>query len=114
MTQGLSVGALRPLVKHPGESLLLGVHFGPLLGTGERLQTPLPVEVSPEGLLLGPVLVNASPFPDGMGGIVAAGQGLQVRVSGGTNGTDFTLTLGAATTQGNTRIAVCRLLIRSE
>jgi len=114
MSQSLSVGALRPLVKHPGESLLMGVHFGPLLGAGERLQTPLPVEVSPVGLTLGPALVNGSPFPDGLGGTVATGQGLQLRVAGGTADTDFTLTIGAVTTTGNTRVAVCRLLVRAE
>ena len=114
MSPVLSVKASRPLVKHPGESLLMGVHFGPLLGPGELLQTPLPVEASPVGLSLGPVAVNAAPFPDGLGGTVSPGQGLQLRVSGGVAGTDYLLTLGATTTAGNTRIALCELRVRTD
>lgn len=114
MSSWLSVSASRPLVKHPAESLLLGVHCGPLLGPGERLQGPLPVEAVPAGLGLGPVAVNAVPFPDGLGGLVPTGQGLQLRVAGGEAGTDYRLTLGATTTAGNTRIAVCELRVRSD
>lgn len=114
MSQVLSVRASRPLVKHPGESLLMGVHYGPLLLPGELLQSPLPVEVSPPGLSLGPVAVNAAPFPDGLGGTVPTGQGLRLRVAGGLDGSDYRLTLGATTTAGNTRIAVCELRVRTD
>jgi hypothetical protein len=114
MSAVLSVRSSRPLVKHPGESLLLAVHCGPLLGPGELLQSPLPVEVSPEGLSLGPVTVNAAPFPDGLGGTVSPGQGLRLRVAGGLAGTDYLLTLGGTTTAGNTRIAVCELRVRTD
>lgn len=114
MSSLLTVRASRPLVKHPGESLLMGVHCGPLLGPGELLQSPLPVEAAPTGLSLGLVGVNAAPFPDGLGGLVPSGQGLQLRVAGGVAGTDYLLTLGATTTAGNTRLAVCELRVRAD
>ena len=114
MSSLLSVSASRPLVKHPGESLLMGVHYGPLLGPGELLQSALPVECAPAGLSLGPVTVNAAPFPDGLGGMVPSGLGLQLRVAGGVAGTDYRLTLGGTTTAGNIRLAVCELRVRTD
>jgi hypothetical protein len=37
-----------------------------------------------------------------------------LRVAGGVAGTDYLLTLGATTTAGNTRLAVCELRVRAD
>lgn len=123
MNPSLSVAASRPLVKHPAESLLLGIDFRRQMSAGEQLSSPVSllaeelVETPGEPLAipvdLGSAAVNGAPFPDGQGGVVPAGAGVRFRVSGGSAPADFRLTLSVATTLGNIRTGVCLLQVRA-
>jgi hypothetical protein len=113
MTLSLSVSASRPKVKHPQESLRMGIDFTRLLAANETLAGTPMVTASPDGLALEAPAVNAEPFANDEGGAVAAGAGVLVRVSGGAAGTDYTLTVICGTSTGNTRAGVCTLQVRS-
>ena len=109
---GLSVAAERPIVKHPSESVLYGLDFGKLLASGETLSS-VSVSATPSGLTIGSPSVQASAFVDDFtGATVAANEGAKVRISGGTAGTDYTLTVSGTTSASNTRIFVATLQVR--
>lgn len=109
----LSVAAERVLVKHPSESVLYGLDFGKLLASGETL-SGVTVTGSPAGLTIGSPSVQASAFLDEFTGLtVAANEGAKVQISGGTTGTDYTLTVTGTTSASNTRIFVATLQVRS-
>jgi hypothetical protein len=112
MPASLSVSAIRPLVKHPDESILFGVDFTPLLGADELLSAISGVSAAPLGLTLSSQAVNATSFPNDEGGTVAVNKGARFRATGGTAGTDYILTVSATTTAGNTRVVVCTLQLR--
>ena len=112
MSASLSVSAVRPKVKHPGESILFGVDFTRLMVTGETLSTVSGVTAAPSGLTITSQAVNGAVFDNDEGGTVSIGKGAQFRVAGGTAGTDYVLTVTVTTTAGNTRLAVCQLQVR--
>ena len=112
MPASLSVSASRPRVKHSGESLLFGVDFSRLLVSGETLSAVGSVSATPSGLSISGQTVNSQAFDNDEGGQVAAGKGAQFRITGGTAGNDYTLTVTVTTTAGNTRVAVCLLQVR--
>ena len=108
----LSVAATKVLVKASTESILFGFDFGPLLNTGETLST-ITVTGSPSGLTIGTPTVKATSWVDYLTGeTIAANEGAQCRISGGTAGSDYTLTATATTSDSNTRVIVCMLQVR--
>ena len=111
MPASLSTSASFPKVKHSTESILFGVDFTKLLATGEVL-TGTPWVSGGMGLTLGGPIVNSSAFVNDDGAAVAIGAGVQVRISGGVSPTDYTLTVGCATNQSNSRTVVCTLQVR--
>ena len=112
MPTSLSISAIRPLVKHPDESILFGVDFTPLLAADELLSTVIGVTGAPVGLTLSSQAVNLSAFSNEEGGTVPISKGIRFRAAGGTVGTDYLLTVAATTTTGNTRVVVCTLQVR--
>ena len=109
----LSVSAIRPKVKAPTESILYGVDFTKLLLSAETIST-VTISDSPTGqLTIGAGSANVASFPNDEGGTVAVGKGAQFRISGGTAGTTYTLTVTVTTSAGNTRVIVCSLQVRS-
>ena len=109
----LSVAAVKVLVKASTESILFGFDFGPLLNTGETLTGTPTVTGSPSGLTIGTPTVKATSWVDYLTGeTIAANEGAQCRISGGTAGSDYTLTATATTSDGNTRVIVCTLQVR--
>jgi hypothetical protein len=112
MSGSLSTSAARPKVKHSTENILFGVDFSKLLQAGETL-TGTPSVSQPSGLSVsGSPLVNTAPFTNDDGATVAIGNGVQVRISGGTSPTDYVLTCTCGTSAGNTRTVVCTLQVR--
>ena len=108
----LSIAATKILVKASTESILFGFDFGPLLNAGETLST-ISVSGSPSGLTIGTPAVKATSWVDELTGeTIAANEGAQCRISGGTSGTDYTLTATATTSDSNTRVIVCTLQVR--
>ena len=108
----LSIAATKILVKASTESILFGFDFGPLLNTGETLST-ITVTGSPSGLTIGTPTVKATSWVDYLTGeTIAANEGAQCRISGGTAGSDYTLTATATTSDSNTRVIVCMLQVR--
>ena len=108
----LSVAATKVLVKASTESILFGFDFGPLLNTGETLST-ITVTGSPSGLTIGTPTVKATSWVDYLTGeTIAANEGAQCRISGGTAGSDYTLTATATTSDSNTRVIICTLQVR--
>ena len=86
------------LIKNSNESRLYDVNFSARLATGETLSSPT-VSSSPTGLTVGsPVVSN---------GIV------QFRLSGGTAGTTYTISVVVSTSNGNTLSACVKLLVQS-
>lgn len=112
MSASLSVSASRPKVKHPAESILFGVDFTPLLGSGESLSGVSAIAASPSGLTIGDEAINTVAFENDTGGTVLVGNGAQFRAAGGTAGTDYALTVTVTTTAGNIRVVVCPLQVR--
>jgi len=111
MSASLSTAAAFPKVKHSTESILFGVDFTKLLAAGEAL-TGTPWVSGGMGLTLGGPIVNVAEFVNDDGATVAVGAGVQIRISGGVSPTDYTLTVGCTTNQGNTRAVVCMLQVR--
>ncbi len=112
MSASLSVSAVRPLVKHPAESILFGVDFRRLLASGELLTAPVSVSVEPSDLEIGPASINSTPFSNETAGTVPTGAGVQFRITGGTPDTNYRLTITVNTTRGNVRAGVCALQVR--
>ena len=107
------IAAERVLWKHPSESCLFGVDFGPLLAAGETL-SGVTVSASPAGLTIGSPAVQSSAFIDEFtGATVAANEGAKVRISGGTADVDYVLTVTGSTSGSNTRVFVATLQVRS-
>lgn len=111
----LTTAATKTLVKHSTESILFGFDFGPLLNSGETLSS-VTVTGSPSGLTIasaGSATVKATSWSDELTGeTIAANEGAQIRISGGTTATDYTLTATATTSAGNTRVLLCTLQVR--
>lgn len=97
------------LTKQPGEDILYGVSFANLLASGETLTGTPTVTADKAGLTIGTPAVNAATFTDLDGNTVAIGAGVQVRISGGTDGVDYRLEVSCGTTDSNTREVDCRL-----
>ena len=107
------IAAERVLWKHPSESVLFGVDFGPLLAAGETL-SGVTVSASPAGLTIGSPAVQSSAFVDEYtGATVAANEGAKVRISGGTADVDYVLTVTGSTSGSNTRVFVATLQVRA-
>lgn len=103
--------ATKTITKHSGESILYGFDFGPILNAGETLST-ITVTGSPSGLTIGTATVKATSWSDSVSGeTIAANEGAQCRISGGTSGTTYTLTATATTSDSNTRVLVCSLVV---
>src|SRR5258708_282059 len=111
MSASLCTAASYPKVKHSTESILFGVDYTKLLAAGETL-TGTPWIAGGTGLTLGGPVVNTLAFVNDDGATVAVGAGVQIRISGGVSPTDYPLTVGCATNQGNTRTVVCTLQVR--
>lgn len=108
----LTTAATKVIVKHSTESILFGFDFGPLLNSGETLSS-VAVTGSPSGLTIGSATVKATSWEDELTGeTIAANEGAQARISGGTTATDYTLTATATTSDGNTRVLLCTLQVR--
>jgi len=112
MSGSLSVAASRPLVKHPDESLLFGVDFRRLLEAWELLTGVPTVVATPAGLQISQPAINGSSVVDDAGGLIPAGNLVQLRIAGGAPGGDYTLTITSGTSQGNVRAGVCALQVR--
>lgn len=113
MPGSLSVAASRAVVKHPLESLIFAIDFHRVLAAGELLAGELVVSATPAGLNLGTPAINPLPVNDEVVGTIPAGTLVQLRIAEGIAGTDYTLTVTALSTQGNTRAAVCTLQVRT-
>lgn len=105
-------------VKHPLESYLYGMSFSRKLAADENMtgETPV-VSISPTGPTLGTPVVNTATFGvvDDNGETletVAIGEGVQVRISGGTAAQDYEVTISCATSDGNTVAANGILQVR--
>ena len=106
------IAAERVLWKHPSESVLFGLDFGPLLATGETLSS-VTVTSATAGLTIGSPSVQTSTFVDEFTkATVAANEGAKVRISGGTAGVDYVLTVTGTTSGSNTRVFVATLQVR--
>ena len=108
-----SVSAIAALTKHPSESVFYAVDFTNILASGETLSGTPTVTVSPTGPTIGAPTVNTGVLTDDEGNTVAIGKAVQVRVSAGTDGIDYTLTVSCATTASDTRVGTCKLYVRS-
>lgn len=109
----LSIAATKVLVKGSTESVLFGFDFGPLLNAGETLTGTPTLSSSPSGLTIGTPAVKSTSWVDYLTGeTIAANEGYQARISGGTAGSDYTLTATATTSDSNTRVIVCTLQVR--
>lgn len=110
---GQSTGATKTLVKTSGESVLFGFDFGPLLNDGETLSGIEVSASSPSGITIGTPSVKATSWTDKYTGeTIAANKGGQSRISGGTDGVDYTFTATVTTSDGNTRELPCTLQVR--
>lgn len=103
--------AIRPRVKTSRESILFGHDFTKLLQSGETFAS-CSVSVTASGLTFGSPIVNTSTFVNDDGAIVAIGQGIQCRISGGADATDYTYTIQGVTSLSNTREMVCTIQVR--
>lgn len=111
MPVNLTTKAKDPKVINPVESILFGVDFTPLLAAGETLVGT--VTVTQTGLTVSGAMVNGSSFLNDAGAPVAIGRGVQMRITGAVDQTDYTLIVSCATTLGNTRAVVCALQCRA-
>lgn len=100
------------LTKQPAESLLYGVSFAPLLDSGETISSVTSVTEATGDLTIASEAVNAATFTDIDGNTVAIGEGVQFRVSGGTDGEQYRLEIIVATSSSNTREVDCLLNVR--
>ena len=108
-----SVQATSARTKHPSESIAYAIDFTSLLSTGETLTGTPTVSGSPTGLTIGTPAVNTATIIDDEGNTVAIGKAVQVRISGGTDSIDYSLTISCSTTASDTRVGVCKLYVRS-
>jgi hypothetical protein len=103
--------ATKVLGKHSAASHLFAFDFGPQLASGETLSSVSCAAVS--GLTFGTPAVQGTEFTDEFtGATIAANEGCKMRISGGTAGTDYTLTMVGSTSAGNTIPLVCTLQVR--
>lgn len=94
--------ATEPLIKRPGESRLYAVNFGfqpEIRDTGEALSGTPTVSSTPSGLTIGSPTISAAK--------------VQFRISGGTDGIDYTLTVTTTTSGGNTLVETVTLKVRA-
>lgn len=99
------------LLKQPGEDLLFYFDFDKLLGSSETLTGTPTVTGSPSGLTIGsPTIVSADATV--LGRSVLANRAVQVRISSGTDGTDYTVQCSCATSASNTRVIDGTLQVR--
>ena len=102
-------------VKHPAESILYGIDFGPLLLPGETLiGTPTIANAltTVPPLTIAPAIVNTATFVNDDGVTVPIGEGVQARISAGLAPNDYVLTVTCGTSQTNVRTVVCNLQVR--
>jgi hypothetical protein len=97
------------LVKQPGESILYGISFADLLDAGETLSSPTVTDTPTGDLTIGTPAVNTATFVDIKGDTVAIGEGVQVRISAGTDGVRYRIEVSCTTTDSNTREVDCLL-----
>ena len=90
------------LEKQPGEDLIFYFDFDKLLSSGETLTGTPTVTGSPSGLTIAsPTIVSSDTTAPGKS--VLANRAVQVRISGGTDGTSYTLECSCGTSASNTR-----------
>lgn len=110
MTQRLSPD---PQLKHPGETLNVGVDFTLYgLAPGETL-TGIPTLTPPAGISATSPTVNSAPFQNRAKGTCDVNKGVQFVCSGGTAGADYTIDVGCATSGGQFLVAPCQVKVRS-
>lgn len=106
------------IIKLPVEALTFCFDFGPRLAPGETLTSPAAsstVLVQASGttapLTLTDTLVNAEEFTDESdpGRVVAVGEGVQVKVAGGTRGAQYELEVSATDTDGDIKAGRIRV-----
>lgn len=102
-----------PKLKHPSESRVYGVDFTRLLAVGETLTGSPTVTVAPSGVTASGSVVNSSTFLDDDGVTIAVGKGVQVRLAGGSDGSDYVVTISVGTSQSNTLVVVATLQVRA-
>lgn len=98
--------------KHPSAAMNAAVSFDALLDPGEALTGTPTVASAPAGLTVDTVRVSTAELTiDGQA--VAAGRAVQFRVSGGTSGTTYVLTVscGTTSTPAQTLPVECRLTV---
>ena len=82
--------AVPTIYKQPWEDIAYDFDFTPLLGSGETLSSATSATGDPSGLTIGSPALNGT-------------KKVQVRISGGTNGQTYTVTVRAATSAANNR-----------
>lgn len=112
----LSTESTTHKVKTPGESILYGFAMDELLNddetyTGTPSVTCVAVDTQANAasagattdLTTGTALVNTATFEDDEGNVVAVGEGVQCRISGGLKHVWYQLLASCSTSDGNTR-----------
>jgi hypothetical protein len=94
-----AVTAPQTLEKHPGESLVYAMEYGPWSANGASSPGLL---TTSESLVSG----TCTALPSGLtiGTVTVVGTQLQARISGGANGTTYRTTWSGTTNQSNTRV----------
>lgn len=105
------VYANEPIILAPGESRLCGFIFTTLLAANETLSSPT---VDGDGLTAGTPTVNAGTFLDDDGTTIAIGKAVQVRLSGGTAGTNYVVKCTVNTSASNTLVRYFPVKCRGE
>lgn len=127
MSVSLSCMASKPKVKTPNESIVYGFDFTKLLISGETISSVTHVQcidadqtitggatVATTDPTIGTPGVNTSAtFDNDEGGTVAVNKGVQVRISTGVDGGDYTLRCRVATSNSNTREILAVLQVRN-
>lgn len=93
------------------ESVLRYVNFTRILADDETLSGTPTITVSPTGPTIASPVVTTATYTNDYGTTVAIGKAVQFRVSGGTAGTEYLLTVTCTTSSGDTRAVKCYLTI---
>lgn len=107
-----------PIVKKPGESLLVSVDFslyGLRLNANELL-VGTPVITTPDGITASNPTVNTAVFTNQRGREVPAGRGVQFVLTGGTDGESYSIGVACGTngSPAQTLDGTCPVDVKSE